>query len=158
MNSFNAIGRLSKDPEIKATSAGMQICKFTVAVNRSFKKEGQPEADFIDCTAFSKTAELIGKHFFKGKEIGISGSLQIDTWKDDNQQYRSRPNVIVESITFIGKKEEHEEAYSAPKAQPVAAEPLKKKEKKAEPVVDEEADEEADEDNIPAWLKNPENS
>lgn len=156
MNSFNGIGRLTKDPEIKVTADGMAVCKFVVAINRRFKREGQPNADFIDCTAFSKTAELIGNYFFKGKEIGVSGSLQIDTWEDDKNQKHSRPNIIVDNVTFVGKKDDQEDKRSTPVSQPVAAAPLKKKEKKVEETQPVEPEE--DGDDIPAWLKDPENS
>lgn len=95
-------GRLTRDPE---TRSG--VCKFSVATGRKWKnKQGemQERTDFIDCTAFGKTAEVIQQHFTKGKPIFIEGHLQLDRWQDKQGQNRSKLGLIVDSFQFVGPK------------------------------------------------------
>ena len=80
MNNVVLVGRLTKDIELKYTQSGMAVAKFTLAVNRQFKKEGQPDADFIMCTAFSKTAENLANFMRKGSQIGVVGSIQTGSY------------------------------------------------------------------------------
>lgn len=98
MNSVNIIGRLTKDPEMKQTQSGKDICSVDIAVNRM--GEG---SDFFRVTAWGKTAEIIGKHFSKGNLIGITGRLQQNTWEKDGRKYSS-VDVVAENITFCEKK------------------------------------------------------
>ena len=73
MNKVVLVGRLTKDPELRyAAGSGVSTCRFTVAVNR-IKKD---EADFINCVAFNKPAELIAQYFVKGRQIAIAGHIQ----------------------------------------------------------------------------------
>ena len=77
MNKVVLVGRLTKDPELKfAQGTGNAVCTFTIAVNRRFKKEGQPEADFISIVCFGKSAEATGKYMSKGKLVSVSGNIQ----------------------------------------------------------------------------------
>lgn len=101
MNSVNLLGRLVKQPELRQTQGGMAIVSVTIAVNRKFKKDGQPEADFIQLKAFSKTAELIGK-MDKGEMVGISGSWQTGSYDDNNGKRQYTNECIIDSITFVG--------------------------------------------------------
>ena len=70
MNSVQLTGRFTRDPEIRYTDGGLSIARFTLAVDRRFRQEGGPSADFIGCIAFGKTAEFIEKYFSKGKKSG----------------------------------------------------------------------------------------
>lgn len=108
MNSVCLVGRLTKDPELKTTPSDVEICNFSVAVNRSFKnRDGEYEADFINCTAFRKTAEFVQKYFVKGQFIGVTGSLRTRKWEDDEGKTRYATEVIVDTATFTeGKKSE----------------------------------------------------
>ena len=79
MNKVILIGRLTKDPELRfAAGSGMAIGRFTVAVNRQFKKD---ETDFINCVAWGKTAETISQYMTKGRQIAVSGSIRTGSWK-----------------------------------------------------------------------------
>ena len=75
MNQVNLLGRLTKDPELKYGASGTAFCKFTLAVNRAFKKD---EVDFINCTAFGKAAETIAEYVRKGDQFARGGRLQVD--------------------------------------------------------------------------------
>ena len=102
MNSVCLVGRLTRDPELKNSAAGTQICSFSLAVQRSYKNQnGEYEADFINCTAFKKTAEFIQKYFSKGSQIAVQGEIRTRKWDDDGKT-RYGTDVIVNNVTFVG--------------------------------------------------------
>jgi single-strand DNA-binding protein len=105
INKVVLIGRLTKDPELTfAQGTGTAVCKFTVAVNRRFKKEGQPEADFLPITVFGKTAEATANYMIKGSQIGISGNIQTSTYmnKDNVKVYKTE--IIADEVEFLDSK------------------------------------------------------
>lgn len=103
MNKVILTGRLTADPEIK-TAANKNVCQFSVAVQRRFAKDGQQQADFLNCVAWDKTAEFIGKYFVKGQMIAIEGRIQTRSWegKDGKKQYAT--DIMVENVEFAGEK------------------------------------------------------
>lgn len=99
MNNVSLIGRLTKDPELRfASGDGSAVCRFTLAVNRQFKKD---EADFINCVAFGKTAEIISQYVTKGRQLGIQGSIRTGSYDAQDGTKRYTTDIIVNSITFI---------------------------------------------------------
>ena len=106
MNKVIISGRLTRDPEIRysQSSEPIAVTRFSVAVNRRFKKEGEPDADFINCVSFGKTAEFISKYFTKGKMIGIAGCIRTNSWTDKNGQKHFSTDVLVEEVEFCGSK------------------------------------------------------
>ena len=107
MNKVQFIGRLTREPETKYSQSTQPIAvtRFSVAVNRKFKKDGEPEADFINCVSFGKTAEFISKYFTKGKMIGIVGCIRTNSWMDSaTGQKRFSTDVLVEEVEFCGSK------------------------------------------------------
>ncbi len=97
--------------KVEETSGNVQqqnepiaVTRFSVAVNRKFKKDGEPEADFINCVSFGKTAEFISKYFTKGKMIGIAGCIRTNSWTDKNGQKHFSTDVLVEEVEFCGSK------------------------------------------------------
>jgi len=107
MNSVNLVGRLTRDPEMRTTDSGISIASFSIAVNRQFKnKDGEYEADFINCVAFKHTADFIQKYFSKGQFIGITGRIQTRKWQDNDGKTRYATEVIVENATFTSGKAE----------------------------------------------------
>lgn len=112
MNSVNIIGRLTRDPELRKTSNGRSVTNFCLAVNRA--NEG---ADFIDCVAWSETADLACKYLSKGSQIGVTGRLQTRTYDDKNGNSRKIVEVVIERMQFLGepkKKEESAYPYQEP--------------------------------------------
>lgn len=113
MNKTVLIGRLTKDPELKfAQGTGNAVTTFTIAVNRRFKREGQPEVDFIPVVVFGKQAESTANYMTKGKLISVAGSIQTRTYdaKDGTKRYVTE--VIADEVSFLewgGKKEENQE-------------------------------------------------
>ena len=108
MNTVNLMGRLTRDPETRYSQSAepIAVTRISVAVNRRFKKDGEPEADFINCVSFGKTAEFISKYFTKGKMIGIVGSIVTNSWTDDRGQKRYSTEVKVDEVDFCGDKED----------------------------------------------------
>ena len=104
MNNVQLVGRLTKDPDLRFTAnKGTPVARFSVAVRNQIKNEnGEYGAYFINCIAFSKTAELIATHLTKGREIGITGSLITGSYEDKQGVKRYTTDVIVNSFDFIG--------------------------------------------------------
>ena len=110
---FNLViltGRLTKDPELKYGASGTAYCKFTLAVSRMKKDD---PADFIFCSAFGKTAELIAEYVKKGQQVGVQGRLQQDTYEKDGEKI-SKTGVTVDKIEFL-ESNKTESTTSEPK-------------------------------------------
>lgn len=104
-NNFTGIGRITKTPEIRKTADGKSVLDFSIAINRPFVKDkDHPMADFVDCTAWGNTADIIAKYFDKGSRIGVSGRVQIDNFEDKEGVKRKSWKVQVESFEFIESK------------------------------------------------------
>lgn len=103
MNKVILMGRLTKEPETKysQSSEPIAVTRIGVAVSREGKKD---EADFINCTAFRKTAEFIAKYFKKGQQILLQGSLRIEPYTDSSGNKRTSTEVIIEKVEFVGSK------------------------------------------------------
>ena len=106
MNKVILIGRLTRDPEVRYTQGdnSMAIASFSVAVNRKFKRENEPEADFFNCTAFGKQAEFVEKYLKKGTKILISGRVQNDNYTNKEGQKIYSVRVMAEEIEFAESK------------------------------------------------------
>jgi len=102
MNKFSGVGRLTKDPELKfGAGSGTAVTKFTLAINRRFKKEGQPDADFIPIVCFGKQAEAVANYSAKGKLVDVVGSIQTSNYegKDGNRVYKTE--IIADEVNFL---------------------------------------------------------
>lgn len=124
MNKVILMGRLTKDPEIRYTGTGepIAIARYTVAVNRPYKKEGQQQADFINCVSYRKAAEFIEKYFKKGQMIAIVGHLTVRSWDKDGKRYWAT-EVITDEIHFAGSKGQAEAAKAENSSQSEAYPP-----------------------------------
>lgn len=114
MNKVILVGRLTKDPELRATTSGVSVASFTVACDRRFVKQGEErKADFINCIAWQKSAEAISKHFKKGDRIALEGSIQVRDWNDNDGKRHYATEVIVEAWEFAQSKIEGATLYQA---------------------------------------------
>lgn len=106
MNKVILMGRLTRDPEVRYTQTNnTMVVTFSLAVNRRFTREGDTQtADFINCTAWSKTGEFISKYFKKGQQVGVVGRIQTRSWDDANGQKRYSTDVVVEEAYFADSK------------------------------------------------------
>ncbi|MDU2898403.1 MAG: single-stranded DNA-binding protein, partial [Finegoldia magna] len=110
MNNVSLMGRLTRDPEVRY-SANTQLAnaRFSVAVDRRLSKEkrmeaennNQPTADFINCVAFGRTAEVIGQYFHKGNRIAITGHIQTGSYENQQGQRIYTTDVIVDQFDFV---------------------------------------------------------
>lgn len=108
MNKIIAIGRLTKDPELKTSTTGTSVLSFNVAVNRNFKnKEGKYDADFLPCVAYRNTADFISKYFKKGSLICVDGRVQTRTYDAQDGTKRYVTEIVVENAEFVGSKSEN---------------------------------------------------
>ncbi|MDO4288319.1 MAG: single-stranded DNA-binding protein [Eubacterium sp.] len=108
MNKIVLIGRMVRDPELRTTTTGKSMTRFGVAVERKYKQEGQPTADFIDVVAWGRLAEIIVQYMKKGRRIAINGRLQTGSYtaKDGSKRYVT--DVILEEFDFIESARERQ--------------------------------------------------
>jgi single-strand DNA-binding protein len=106
MNKVILMGRLTRDVEMRQTPNGVSVARFSIAVNRRFAKEGQQQADFINCVAWRQTGEFISRYFQKGSMIAVVGSIQSRSWdgQDGKRQYATE--VVVDEAYFTGSRAE----------------------------------------------------
>ncbi len=96
-------GRPTKNPELRNTKSGANVCSFTLAVDRNFKsKSGERKADFINCIAWKKTAEVMSKYVKKGSVIGVDGRIQTRSYDNRDGQRVYVTEVVVENFSFLG--------------------------------------------------------
>lgn len=104
MNKVILMGRLTKEPELKQTPNQISVVQFSLAVNRRFVKEGQQEADFINCVAWRQTAEFISRYFHKGSMIAVAGSIQTRSWEGQDGKRQYATEVLADEVYFTGEK------------------------------------------------------
>lgn len=106
MNKVILMGRLTKDPEVRYSQSAepVAVARFTIAVNKRFKREGEPDADFIPCVSFGKVGEFTGRYFKKGMMVSVVGRLQVRSWDDQTGQKRWTTEVVVEEQYFAESK------------------------------------------------------
>ncbi len=106
MNKVILIGRLARDPELRTTSSGLSVTRFTVAVSRTFSSQngGQPQTDFINCIAWRRQAENIAKYCSKGSQVAVEGRIQVGSFDGQDGQKHYTTDVVADNVTFLGTK------------------------------------------------------
>ena len=130
MNVVMLMGRLTREPEVRygAGENSTAVCRYTLAVDRRFKREGQPDADFFDCVCFGKSAEFAEKYLHKGTKMVVQGRLENDNYTDRDGKMVYRNRIVVESQEFAESKKAAGEnaaaaSANAPAPKPAAAAP-----------------------------------
>ena len=119
LNKIFIMGRLTRDPELRYTQAGVPVARFTLAVDRDYRDdEGERETDFIDCVAWRNMGEFIQRHFHKGSMAIVVGRLQLRKWTDDEGNKRVNSDIKVESIYFGESKKQEKAPDRAPETAP----------------------------------------
>ena len=113
-NKVILMGRLTRDPEIRYSQSAepMAIARYSLAVERRFKREGEPKADFIPCVAFGKQGEFAERYFRKGQLVSVAGRLQVRNWEDNEGKKRTATEVVVEEQYFAESKKDEEKTYN----------------------------------------------
>ena len=114
LNKVILMGRLTRDPEIRYSQSAepMAIARYSLAVERRFKREGEPKADFIPCVAFGKQGEFAERYFRKGQLVSVAGRLQVRNWDDNEGKKRVTTEVVIEEQYFAESKKDEEKTYN----------------------------------------------
>ena len=124
LNVVALMGRLVADPELRHTPQGVSVTTFTIAVDRSFVRQGeQRQADFIDIVCWRSSAEFVCKYFQKGSLIAVNGSIQTRTYQDKNGNNRTAIEIVANNVNFAAPKSANaapmgDAGYGAPTAAP----------------------------------------
>ena len=108
MNKVVLLGRLTKDPEVRYSQGenAIAIARYTVAVNRRFKRENEPEADFINCVVFGKSAEFAEQYFRKGMRVSVAGRIQTGSYTNREGVRIYTTEIVVEEQEFAESRAE----------------------------------------------------
>jgi len=106
MNRVILIGRLVKDPDLKATNGGTSICNFSIANNRTYVSGGEKkeQVSYFNCLAWGRSGEVINQYMKKGHKIGIDGHLQQRSWDDNDGNKHYVVEVVIENFQFLNDK------------------------------------------------------
>lgn len=116
INRVVLVGRLTKDPEFRTTPSGVDVATFTLAVNRNFKsKNGEQQADFINCVVFRKQAENVNNYLNKGSLAGVDGRLQSRSYENKEGQRVFVTEVVCDSVQFLETKGTQKQNGQQPK-------------------------------------------
>ena len=122
MNKLTIIGNLTRDPELRTTSSGVNVCDFTVAVNRRNRsrdaQNAQPEADFFRVTAWRQLADICAKYLAKGRKVCVVGPVSVRTYQANDGSTRASLEVTADDVEFLSSRNDGEAAggYAAPAA------------------------------------------
>lgn len=113
MNNANLVGRLTRPVDLRYTQTGIAYGSFTIAVNRKYKnKDGEREADFINCVIWKKGAELLASYTQKGSLIGVSGPIQTRSYDNQQGQRVYVTEVLVENFDFLESRKNDADGFS----------------------------------------------
>ena len=102
MNKVYLIGNLTRDPEMSETTSGVALCRFSIAVNRTFANaEGNREADFFNITVWRNQAENCSRFLKKGSKVAVVGSLQNHSYEDKDGIKRTLTDIVASEIEFL---------------------------------------------------------
>lgn len=128
MNKLTIIGNLTRDPELRTTGSGHNVCSFTVAVNRRKSANGQQEADFFRVSAWRQLGENCQRYLAKGRKVAVVGPVSVSTYQASDGSTRAQLEITAEDVEFLSSRNEESGTYpaasgyqAAPTPQPQAA-------------------------------------
>ena len=104
LNKVFLIGNATRDPELSETPSGVSVCKFGLAVSRSYEQDGERQTDFFNCTAWRGLAETIARYVEKGDKICVIGSIQLRNYEDNQGVKRTAVDIVVQEVEFLTPK------------------------------------------------------
>ena len=113
MNKVFLIGNLTKDPELASTSNGIKFCRFTLAVSRSYSKDGNRETDFLPVVVWRAQAENCAKYLKKGSRAAVCGSIQTRSYVDKDNNTRYVTEIVADEVQFLSTKGDDEDGNAA---------------------------------------------
>lgn len=116
MNKVYLIGNLTRDPELRTTGSGIQVCNFSIAVNRRFKNQqtGQTETDFFNIVAWRQLADLCSRYLAKGRKVAVFGSLQTRTYEAQDGSKRTATDIVADEVEFLSAKGNADQSGAQP--------------------------------------------
>ena len=123
LNRTILIGRITRDLELKKTQSGVSVVSFTLAVNRTYKKEGEQEADFINCVAWRNQADFLANYIKKGTFLGVEGRIQTRSYEDQTGKTVYITEVVCETVQALESKQQRDKQETYAPA-PRVVEPL----------------------------------
>lgn len=118
MNKVILIGRLTRDPDVRYTQDQKAVARYTLAVDRRYKREGEQSADFISCVAFGKNGEFVEKYLHQGTKIAVEGRIQTGSYTKQDGTKVYTTDVIVDAHEFVEKKSDAPASTKAPEPAP----------------------------------------
>ena len=110
MNKAILIGRLTADPELQTTSSGVDVCRFSLAINRPFKSQsGETQADFLNIVVWRAAAQNCYKYLKKGSQCAVVGSIQTRSYEDNNGVKRYVTEIVAEEVEFLSTRNSDEQ-------------------------------------------------
>ncbi len=132
MNKVYLIGNLTRDPELAETTSGIKVCRFAIAVNRTYAgSDGNRETDFFNITVWRTQAENCGRYLKKGSKVAIVGSLQNRSYEDKDGIKRNVTDIIASEVEFLASRSTQDGAEEGQA-------PARKERPKLEPVADDD--------------------
>lgn len=120
MNKLTIIGNLTRAPEMRVTNTGLDVCSFTVAVNRRVAKDAHPEADYVRVTAWRELGKTCGKYLDKGRKVCVVGPVRAVGYTDNQGQARASLEMTAEDVEFLTPRAQQEAPAPAPAPMPDA--------------------------------------
>ena len=105
MNQLTIIGNLTRDPELRTTPNGINVCTFSVAVNRKIRRDNEPEADYFEVTAWRERGENCAKYLSKGRKVCVVGAVSVSTYTANDGTTRAKMKVTADEIEFLSPKD-----------------------------------------------------
>ena len=116
MNKLTIIGNLTKEPELRTTTEGTSVCGFTVAVNRKFRRDGEPEADFFNVSVWRERGENCAKYLQKGSKVAVIGAVSVRTYTGNDGTVRAVMEIkSADEVEFISRPQTSEQPQDQPK-------------------------------------------
>lgn len=110
MNKVFLIGNITKDIELRQSNSGKFVVEFSVAINNGKDQQGNElPADFVNCTAWNKTAEVLSKYATKGTKVGIEGAMKTQTWVDQQGNNRYKTYVLVDRVELLSRPQQQQQ-------------------------------------------------
>ena len=118
MNKLTIIGNLTRNPELRTTTNGVNVCSFTVAVNRRARQGEPQQADYFDVSAWRERGEICAKYLEKGKKVCVVGAVEVETYTANDGTFRAKMKVTADEVEFLSPRTEQAPAPAKPENDP----------------------------------------
>lgn len=121
MNKLTIIGNITRDPELRTTTTGVNVCSFSVAVKRKNRRDGEPEADFFEVTAWRERGEQCAKYLSKGSKVCVIGAVSVATYTANDETVKAKLKVTADEVEFLSSRQSEQKVDQGSGFQDVTA-------------------------------------